>query len=367
MPREECQECRWGQSRFLVHDLPDIHPEGFANMASYMYTDAVKTFTLDNVFHTMCCAGKYKLPRLGAICADFVTKDLDINNCLDVISAAMQYASAAPNILEKCLCLIDESRESVWESEQFDAIALDALALILQRDTLTASEDIICSSVDRWAVNMCTLKNVDTSAANRREVLGQTLFLIRFPLMTMSQLLNGPVKSGLLLQSEGRGIYQYKYATIEPQLPFPTEPRQMVRDEGVLNHTFLNVKELSEGAHRLSDPVAVGKLLWTIQLEKVRRDSSATLGFFLRCSGCPKPAPWTCQASAELRLLSWKTGNTIIKKHISHLFDKNSSAWGYSKYISMKELLAPANGYVNSNDFSLKLQIQMAVTTRGIE
>ncbi|XP_055343602.1 BTB/POZ domain-containing protein 6-like [Paramacrobiotus metropolitanus] len=58
-------------------DIPDIHPEAFANMLSYIYTDAVKNFTWENVFHIMSCADKYDLPLLVASCANFIQKKLD--------------------------------------------------------------------------------------------------------------------------------------------------------------------------------------------------------------------------------------------------------------------------------------------------
>ncbi|XP_055351461.1 BTB/POZ domain-containing protein 1-like [Paramacrobiotus metropolitanus] len=206
-------------------EIPDVHPDAFANILSYLYTDAVGNFTRDNVFHTVDCADKYDLPLLVAMCTEFVRDVLNINNCLDILDKALHYTNIAPSILENCLSLIDESPKSVWQPVRFSATGHDALSAILNRDTLTANEDTICAAVDKWATNMCTQKNLDPSSTNRREVLGQALFQIRFPLLTDMQLLDGPVKSGLLLQSELLDIYHYKHATIKPQLPFSTKPR----------------------------------------------------------------------------------------------------------------------------------------------
>ncbi|XP_055348223.1 BTB/POZ domain-containing protein 3-like [Paramacrobiotus metropolitanus] len=91
-------------------DIPDIHPEAFANMLSYIYTDVVN-LTLDTVFPTMACADKYDVPQLVVKCADFVLNELNDNNCLDMLETAIFYASAAPSILAKCLSLIDDSAE----------------------------------------------------------------------------------------------------------------------------------------------------------------------------------------------------------------------------------------------------------------
>ncbi|XP_055349985.1 BTB/POZ domain-containing protein 3-like [Paramacrobiotus metropolitanus] len=338
-------------------DISDIHPEAFANMISYVYTDDVKELTLDNVFHTLGCADKYDLSHLVFKCTDFVLRALNSNNCLDMLNGAVQYGIRAPEILEKCLCLIDQSAETVLKSENFCEIGPEALRLILQRDTLTANEDTICSSVDKWAASECSRRNMDDSSGNRREVLGQTLFLIRFPLLTDVQLLDGPAQSGLLLQSEGWDIYRYKNATIKPQLPFHTEPRQNVSAEGIIDYTIPDVREL-EKRGMVSDPITVRKMLWSIEVERDPEYDVPKMVFYLRCSGCPKMTYWTCRARGEMRLLPWKTGIAPIKKYVGELFRKDSSCWGHA-FLTMEDLLDPAKGYINPADFSLKLQIQM--------
>ncbi|XP_055344765.1 BTB/POZ domain-containing protein 3-like [Paramacrobiotus metropolitanus] len=340
-------------------NIPDVLPEAFSNMLSYIYTDALENLTKENVFPTLGCADKYDLPLLVSMCTDFVLKDLNINNCLDILDDAIHYDTVAPSILEKCLSLIDESPKIIWELEQFSAIGHEALRIILQRDTLTANEDIICSSVDKWATNMCTRKNWGASAANRRKILGEVLFLIRFPLLTNYKLLDGPVKSGLLLKSEERDIFHYKYATIKPRLPFSTAPRQNLRASGVISCTIADIRKLAE-PYAASDAITVRNLHWCIQVEKKTDGASVAFGFYLACTSRPQSATWSCLVHAELCLLPWKTeAETVKKLNFSRLFCKGSPSWGFQKYICMKKLLDPANGYVNPADFSLKLQIEM--------
>ncbi|XP_055351431.1 BTB/POZ domain-containing protein 6-like isoform X3 [Paramacrobiotus metropolitanus] len=170
---------------------------------------------------------------------------------------------------------------------------------------------------------MCIRKNMSASSANRREMLGQELFLIRFPILTDNLLLDGPVKSGLLLQSEVLDIYHYKYATIKPQLPFRTEPRQNIRTKGTINFTIPDVRELLK-ASTFSDPVAVRKLLWCIQVQKEAEGKLAALGFYVRCSG--SSASWMCQTTTELRLLPWKTETVPIKRGTTVLGDMRNTS-----------------------------------------
>ncbi|XP_055337348.1 BTB/POZ domain-containing protein 6-like [Paramacrobiotus metropolitanus] len=356
------------QNRAAHIDIPEILPEAFANMLCYIYTDAVDGLTQDNAFHTLACADKYDLPLLMDICTDFVLTELSIGNCLDILDNAVYYAVIAPSILEECLCLIDESAEMVWQSEQFCAIGQEALDLILQRDSLTANEETIFAAVNRWAFSMCKQRNMKASAANRREVLGATRFLIRFPLLTAAKLLDGPVKSGLLLRSEGWNILHYQHAKQKPQLPFPTDTRQNVRAEGTINYTIPDLRELEETL-TFSDPITVRKLLWRIAVTKwTDADGIPALGFYLHCDGCPESGDWNCEAAGELYLFPWKTEIAPIEEPVFHLFCQDDNQCGISRFMALEDLLDPTNGYVNPDDFSLYLQIHLtADMPTGIE
>ncbi|XP_055347926.1 BTB/POZ domain-containing protein 6-B-like [Paramacrobiotus metropolitanus] len=352
--------------------IPDILPDAFANMLSFIYTDAVTDFTLDNVFSTLGCADKYDLPLLVGMCTDFVLDTLNTSNCLDILDNAILYETSAPSILVRCLCLIDTSAVSVWFSPHFGAIGQEALRIILQRDTLTANEDTICGAVDRWAANVCALRNMEPSSANRREVLGQELYLLRFPLLSHAELLDGPVKSGLLLQSEGWDIFHYKNARNKPPLPFPTKPRQNVRAEGVITCTIPDVRTLENtNGYRntfCSEPIVVRKLLWRMQLVKSFFGGVRSLGMYLQCRGNPEADSWACQATAEFRVIPWKAETIAVASVTSHLFRKGEYDSRCVGTVPMEVLLQPGKGYVNPNDFSLKVRIHVnADLPNGIE
>ncbi|XP_055348243.1 BTB/POZ domain-containing protein 3-like [Paramacrobiotus metropolitanus] len=63
-------------------NIADIHPDAFANMLSFLYTDAVDSLSTDNVIETMVCADKYDVPQLVQICSDFLDRQLNSGNCL---------------------------------------------------------------------------------------------------------------------------------------------------------------------------------------------------------------------------------------------------------------------------------------------
>ncbi|XP_055353001.1 BTB/POZ domain-containing protein 6-like [Paramacrobiotus metropolitanus] len=205
-------------------DIPDLQPDAFAIMLSFVYTDAVDGLSADNVFGTMKCADKYDLPQLLKICTDFVVDQLKPENCLTTMKLALDWQ--AENIVEKCLALVDTKTAAVLWSKEFTKISRSMLHTILQRSELSAEENVIYLAVERWAAAACARSFMDASGANRRKVLGDALFLVRFPLLGNAQLADGPGKSGLLTEAEMLNLFMYRNAAVKPHTPFPTAHRR---------------------------------------------------------------------------------------------------------------------------------------------
>ncbi|XP_055347922.1 BTB/POZ domain-containing protein 6-B-like isoform X2 [Paramacrobiotus metropolitanus] len=203
-------------------DIMEILPDAFSIMLEYMYTGSVKrTLALENVFHVIYCADKYNLPILMDVCLQFVRSLLKVDTCLAYLEIVKPFAhDSVPAFMEKCLEIVDASTETVLQSEQFLPISQNTLEMVVQRDTLSADEYCIYTAVEKWAVEACRRNNLRPSGSNRREMLGSVVFLVRFPLLTDSQLVNGPAKSELLLESELLAIYRYKHAMTKPPLAF---------------------------------------------------------------------------------------------------------------------------------------------------
>ncbi|XP_055348236.1 BTB/POZ domain-containing protein 2-like [Paramacrobiotus metropolitanus] len=130
------------------------------------------------------------------------------------------------SIVEKCLVLVDLNSAAILQSTEFTDISQDTLQKILKRDTLSAEENEIYLAAERWAEAACARNALDASGANRRQMLGDALCLVRFPLLTGTQLADGPGKSGLLSEGELLSVLLYQNATVKPQnLAFPTACR----------------------------------------------------------------------------------------------------------------------------------------------
>ncbi|XP_055353045.1 BTB/POZ domain-containing protein 6-B-like [Paramacrobiotus metropolitanus] len=128
-------------------DISDVPVEAFANMLSFLYTDAMGKLSVENVIATWMCADKYDLPELVGICCDFVSAKLSIDNCLTILENGVHWH--ADEIVKRCLEFIDRSAEGVLQSEHFVAIGQKTLVMVLQSETLFAAEHNIYLAVER--------------------------------------------------------------------------------------------------------------------------------------------------------------------------------------------------------------------------
>ncbi|XP_055350041.1 BTB/POZ domain-containing protein 6-B-like [Paramacrobiotus metropolitanus] len=184
----------------------------------------MEDLTLDNVYQTLYCGKRYDIPQLVEACCTFLAGQLNGTNWLTHFEKAKLWD--AEKATQTCLEFVDRSTELALQSEHFENMEHETLMMILRRDTLTTDENTIYLAVERWAAAACARADMEPTPENRRQTLGAALNLIRFPMLRIAQLLDGPAKTGMLQQAELRDIYQYKHATVKPSLPFPTEPRQ---------------------------------------------------------------------------------------------------------------------------------------------
>ncbi|XP_055334335.1 BTB/POZ domain-containing protein 6-like isoform X2 [Paramacrobiotus metropolitanus] len=236
-----------------VVDIPEIHPDAFANMLSYMYTDRVENLNAENVFPTMYCADKYDLPSLVDLCWDLVRSQLNTDTCAMFLDSALCFGPA--DIVNRCLDVVDASTDDVLQSEHFSDISQNTLMTILlqaarNRRNRRATANVVYAAVEKWAVAACQDKGLEPSGANRREVLGAALNFVPFTMLTGPELSNGPAQTGLLLATELLGVFVYIFSETASALP-PHErsqiPLEFTKKKGSLSDDENERDNLQDG------------------------------------------------------------------------------------------------------------------------
>ncbi|XP_055344680.1 BTB/POZ domain-containing protein 3-like [Paramacrobiotus metropolitanus] len=131
-------------------DIPDVIPDAFANMLSFLYTDTVGHLRVDNVIATLMCADKYDLPQLQKLCCDFISGQLSVDNCLAMLEHAVRFRAEAA--VERCLDFIDRSADGVFQSKHFAVLDQSTLAMFLERDTLSVVENNVYFAAERYCI-----------------------------------------------------------------------------------------------------------------------------------------------------------------------------------------------------------------------
>jgi len=121
---------------------------------------------------------------------------------------------------------------------------------------------------------------------------------------------------------------------------------------------FFNSKD-----NRLSDACYVRNLPWKIMaMPRFTSDrQTRSLGFFLQCNGESESLTWSCNASAELKLLSQVTGIQDMTRSIDHHFFPKENDWGFTQFISYNDIMDPAKGFCKDDTIILEVSVKADV------
>ena len=126
----------------------------------------------------------------------------------------------------RCWEVIDAQAEEALRSDGFTEIDYSTLEAVFTRETLNAKEGSIFNAAVRWAEAECMRQDLQPIPENKRKVLGDALYLIRIPTMTVEEFADGAAQSNILLMEETTAVFLHYTARTKPQLPFSCTPRQ---------------------------------------------------------------------------------------------------------------------------------------------
>lgn len=132
-----------------------------------------------------------------------------------------------------------------------------------------------------------------------------------------------------------------------------------MRSEATFSFRVDNFSKLKESV--LSTPCYVRNLPWKImvmQRTSIQNQSETrSMGFFLQCNAESESSSWSCNAKAELRLLSFKADQEPFVRNIKHLFYSKENDWGFSHFMSWNEILDPERGFIQDDAITLEVHV----------
>ncbi|KAL3078020.1 hypothetical protein niasHT_036903 [Heterodera trifolii] len=360
--------------------IPDVTAEAFKAMLEFIYTDDLSGLNGDNLFDVLYAAKKYQINLLVDACADF-----PVSNVQNIFTAFLRARFFGEEAFAcRCLDYINFNNELIIQ--QFLKVNNQLLCEILDNLCFNSGGEIaIWKAALRWADEQCAKNGKECTGENRREMLGPALYKIRFPLISLNDFSNRIVPSDVLTKDEMLSVfmsYSRTAAAAGPSLlpapyplHFPTDQRMAVQNfspaaqqKGRLTLKIGKFSVFSHGGEsateRYSDAVNIRGFSFKILANTctMRADKSKKcLGFFIECN---KNEPnWCCTCSATLQIVvqkKCKYYSPFIKQFKDNNFRAEINKLGSMEFISIEQLMNPANGWYNEKDDSVILVAELS-------
>ena len=206
--------------------IPGCDANSFLIFLRYLYCDEL-SLSFDIVYEVLTLAKKYNIPSLATECVNYLERVLNPKNVFEILLQAQNFEEKA--LEERCWQYIDNKTFECVQSDGSLYINRDTLIALLSRDTLEIKEIELFLAVKRWAEVRCMEANVEATGYEMRKVLGDAVFNLRFPAMTMTSetFAEIVVTSGILLDSEVVSVFM-TYNNVVPSsnsIPFSQVPR----------------------------------------------------------------------------------------------------------------------------------------------
>ena len=182
----------------VIH-LSDTNEDILEEFLRFLYTDECN-LTTDNAMFVMYLARKYIVPSLAEKCTEFLTANLAAENVFILLKQAVQFVEE--EFVKKCWDWIDVNTVDVVASDAFGDINQATLAELLKRELLNVKEVDLFKAVLIWSEAECSRKGIKANAKNKRAVIGNAIYQIRFASMTPQQFAQNASQSGILTPEE---------------------------------------------------------------------------------------------------------------------------------------------------------------------
>jgi len=176
----------------------------------------------------------------GAETAAFGLKDVhqltDVGRRLKFLGAAkvlqFQLAHDAQECVSRCWKCVQKDTEEVLQSAYFKHLEMSVVKEVLSCKHANAREICFFRALNEWAQHQCRLSGLPYLPEHRREILGkECIELVRFPLLTLEQLLWEVAPTGMLDHEDLQTLQQIKTGSVDAKgTKFNPEPRKAMAD-----------------------------------------------------------------------------------------------------------------------------------------
>ena len=190
--------------RSSVIKISDTDEKSFEEFLRFLYTDKCR-LTETNVVPLLYLAKKYMVAILTEMCVEALRRKINSENVLTILNNAICFDEQ--ELQSACWHFIERYASDVVSAESFNNITLETLMTLVNRDKLDIPEVKLFQAVLKWSEIQCEQKNSAPTAENKRSVMGDAFYAIKYLSMTQKDFAQHVSKSGLFTAEELVSIY----------------------------------------------------------------------------------------------------------------------------------------------------------------
>ncbi|CAB3989489.1 BTB POZ domain-containing 6-like [Paramuricea clavata] len=184
--------------------IPDAEKESFKEFLRFLYTDDCEITNAEKAIGVLYLANKYLISSLAEKCCKVLKTSIKPDNVFVVLEQAVKLFDMKNELEAKCWDIISKKTRECINSAAFCNIASDTLNSLLKKETLAITEVELFKGVLRWIDSECTRQgiNIEEDQTARRQVLGDSVYEIRFLEISQENFENFVFSTGILTATE---------------------------------------------------------------------------------------------------------------------------------------------------------------------
>ncbi|XP_028400149.1 BTB/POZ domain-containing protein 2-like [Dendronephthya gigantea] len=215
--------------------LADMSGATFAGLLSFVYKDECPT-DVDKAFEVLRLALQYKVFSFVDACQENLLPKITAEKGFELLELLIE--SQAEALVNASWQLIDRNPSDYFTSDHFLNINQATMDALLARETLCSDEMTIFQGVMRWVDNQCRLQDIQLTRENRRKILGDSIYKIRFLAMQQSEFIQ-KVGGELLTDLEVIAIVKFMNGIEVPDLAWNST---LLKRRGSCGYWFLSAR-----------------------------------------------------------------------------------------------------------------------------
>lgn len=190
----------------------------------YAYLEELTLNSIEKTLKLFEASNRFQMFSLSKHCLTFLFNQCNNGNVLKQLAFFKHYFQILPlekyspshqmiskellnpimQLIRRCFDVIDLNCNKILDSEEFLLFSNQELvAAILSRDTLNIDSELdVYNALCRWANHQCKQQRLELIDENKRQVLGDLIYLPRYLIMKQNEFIDGPYKDGILKNDE---------------------------------------------------------------------------------------------------------------------------------------------------------------------